>query len=59
MNFPFKMKSKQTLVFDFNNINSGISCHEDNEGDGITAGNFMIYIQHKLCKSFGKEMSNK
>lgn len=48
MNFPFKMKSKQTLVFDFNNINSGISCHEDNEGDGITAGNFMIYIQHKI-----------
>ena len=43
------MKSKQTLVFDFSNVNSETVFGDDYEGDGILEGN--IFFWYTLCAS--------
>lgn len=48
MESPFKMKSKQTLVFDFSNLNSETVFDDEYEGDGILEGK-IIFLIHFMC----------
>lgn len=45
------MKSKQTLVFDFSNVNSETVFEDDYEGDGILEGNILFW--YTSSASFG------
>lgn len=48
MESPFKMKSKQTLVFDFSNVNSETVFGDEYEGDGIVEGNIFFNTLYVL-----------